>query len=352
MPLDNRTYAIIGLGTSLGVLIMFVVMIPSLRKTGFKLYLGINLRDPELHKMLKLAFPMILYVICNLITVSVRNAAAASVSIDAQAMVRFASIWQSLPYGIIAVSITTAIFTELAKAATDEDMLKFKTSLVSGLRLTTIFMLPASALLFGLAEPLVSFFVAGRFMAGATAPIASVLQIWALSLVFFAGSMYVLRAFYSVRDTWTPTLTKFGCGTVQVIGYLLLTGAILPAGMGALGINGIPVADGIFFFIFFAALLILLRRKIGSFDIRQFVVVFAKMLVVSVVVGAMSLYGSQYLTGLLGTGHVPTLLIVLICGAVGIVITYIGARLLGVDEVDTFATKIRRKFAKTKTSKT
>ena len=344
MPLDNRTFTIIGLGTSLGVLIMFLVMLPSLKKTGFKLYLGINLRDPELHRMIKLALPMILYVVCNLVAVSVRNATAASIGTDAQAIVRFAIIWQSLPYGIIAVSVSTALFTELSKAATEERMIAFKKTLVSGLRITTLLMLPASALLFGLAEPLISFYVAGRMSAENAAPIVNVLRVWTLSLGFFAAMMYLLRAFYALRDTWTPAIANFACTLVQVGGYLVLTGALLP--VAAFEVIGIPLADGLYFFLFFLTLLILLRRKIGSFDIRQFIVVFAKMLVIAVLVGATAFYGSQYLTYLLNPGRLMTVAIILICGLAGLIVTFVATRLLGVEEITSFTTKVKRKLFK------
>jgi len=344
MPLNNTTFTIIGLGTSLGVLVMFAVMLPSLKKTGFKLYLGINLRDPELHRMLKLALPMILYVACNLIAVSVRNAAAASIGTEAQAVVRFALIWQSLPYGIIAVSVATALFTELSKAASEKNMQEFKTSLIAGLRTTTLLMLPASALLFGLAQPLISLYVAGRMTAADAAPIVTVLQVWSLSLGFFAAMMYLLRAFYSLLDTWTPAIANLVCTLVQIAGYLLLTGSVLP--VAALGVVGIPLADGIYFFLFFIALLLLLRRKIGAFDIRQFFLVFAKMLLVALVVGTVAYAGAHYLTILLGSGRLMAVVIVLICGCAGVIITYVLARLLGIEEVNRFAASAQKRLAR------
>jgi len=344
MPMNKGTYTFIALGTTLGVLIMFVVMMPSLRKTGFRLYLGIDLRDPDLRAMLKLSLPMLFYVACNLIAVSVRNAAAASVDVGGQAVVAYAYIWMNLPYGIIAVSLATALFTELSHAATSNNIKAFKVSLVSGLRTTTLLMLPASALLFSLSGPLISLYVGGRMSASDALPIMLVLQVWAVTLVFYAGTMYLLRAFYSLRDTLTPALANFACTILQVAGYLLLTGGVLS--LPLLGLLGIPVADGVYFIVLFVVLLWLLRRKIGPYDIRQFIVVFAKMTLVSLIVGVLCWFASGALVGLLGSGRVASVLVVVCVGLLGLGLTALAARVLGVEEIADFGTKLKRRFIK------
>ena len=353
MSFDETMFTIIALGTSLGVLVMFLVMMPSLRKTGFRLHLGINLKDPDLRAMLKLALPMIFYVICNLIAVSVRNAAAATTGPDSQAVIFFASIWQSLPYGIIAVSVATALFTELSKAATEKNMEEFKTSLVTGLRTTTLLMLPASALLFGLAYPLIQLYVGGRMSVEDAAPIVTVLQVWAVSLVFFAGMMYLLRAFYSLRDTWTPAIANFFLTIIQIAGYLLLTGAVLSG--NHFGVVGIPIADGIFFTLLFITLLLLLRRKIGSFDILSFLGVFLKMSVVAVFIAFTTYFGQGFLAafiidaGIMAPGRLLALVIVIIMGVLGIAITAATAQVLRIEEIATFGRSIKRRLSRSKT---
>jgi putative peptidoglycan lipid II flippase len=310
---------------------MFAVMLPSLRKTGFRLYVGINLRDPDLRAMLKLALPTFFYVITNLVGVSMRNAAAGATGVGGQAVVQYANIWSNLPYGILAVSVATAIFTELSHAATADDFCAFKRSLTAGLRSTVLLMLPASALLFGLARPLITLYVGGRMTAAAAEPIIAVLQAWAVTLVFFAGMMFVLRAFYSLKDTRTPAIANFFCSLLQVGGYLLLTGSVLRAPL--FGIVGIPIADGIFFVALFVVLLFLLRKKIGSFDLRQFFVAFAKMGSASIAVGALTLWLVSVLTPYVGSGRMGAIAITVAVGCLGLVVTFVAAQLLGIEEI-------------------
>ena len=44
----------------------------------------------------------------------------------------------------------------------------------------------------------------GRFTAADVSPVAQALQWWAIGLVFFAAMMFLLRTFYSLKDTRTP----------------------------------------------------------------------------------------------------------------------------------------------------
>jgi len=248
--------------------------------------------------------------------------------------------------------VATALFTELSKSATEKNMEEFKTTLVSGLRTTTLLMLPASALLFGLAASLISFYVAGNMSEADAYPIIYVLQVWAVSLVFFAGMMYLLRAFYSLRDTWTPAIANFFLTIIQIAGYLLLTGAVIKS--DAFGVIGIPFADGIFFVLLFFALLLLLRRKIGPFDIRSFAVVFIKMAVVSVLLGAFTFYGSALLAealvalGIMNPGRLLSLAVVILMGVTGLAFTALAARVLGIEEISTFGKAIRRRLSRSK----
>ena len=53
--------------------------------------------------------------------------------------------------------------------------------------------------------------------------VAEVLRLWAMGLVFFACMMFVLRTFYSLKDTRTPMLANLALTPVQIGLYLVLT---------------------------------------------------------------------------------------------------------------------------------
>lgn len=328
-PLNNTTLIILASGTTLGVAAMFLVMLPSLRKTEMKYYFEFGFKDPAVRRMVGLALPGLIYVITNLITVSFRNASALGVAPTGPAVLTYAWTWYQLPYGILAVALATALFTELSEYASNKDKTAFKITLSQGLRQTALLIIPCAGLLFALATPLTTLFMAGRFTSQDVPAVAGVLRAWALALTFYACMMFVLRSFYSLKDTKTPAVANIATSLIQIAGYSILTVGIGP--WHGFGLKGIPYSDLIFCFLQFSVLLYLLRRKIGSFDVTSFVSVFVRMIVASAV-GALACSGIVWL--LSGLEGIVGALIKIAAGAgVGLVISFGIASLLRVKEV-------------------
>lgn len=105
---------ILAFGNPLGVLVQVLVQIPSLEKNGIRLRLRINFHDPALRDTLKIGAPALIVVIANFITVSVQNSSQLSVSAAGGAISNYARLWYTLPYAILTVPLTTALFTELS----------------------------------------------------------------------------------------------------------------------------------------------------------------------------------------------------------------------------------------------
>lgn len=329
-PLNNRTLVILACGTTLGVAAMFAVMVPSLKKTELKYYFELGFKDPAARKMLKLAIPGLFYVITNLITVSFRNASALSVSAEGPSVLTYAWTWYQLPYGILAVALATALFTELSECASNKDKTAFKVTLSHGLRQTALLIMPCAAILFALATPLTTLFMAGRFTAQDIPAVASVLRMWALALTFYACMMFVLRSFYSLKDTKTPAIANLATSIIQVTGYLVLT-----TGIGAwkgFGLKGIPLSDLIFCFLQFGILTLLLRKKIGGFDFSSFVSVFVRMAIASLIGGILSSLALSFLNPYF-SGVPGALVKIIIGGMLGLIGAFGVASLLKVKEI-------------------
>jgi len=301
--LDTPTLIVLAAGTTLGVVAMFAFMTPALFKTGFKYYFELGINNPQIRIILKLAGPAILFAATNMVTLSFRNSSVLAVSPQGSSVLTYAWMWFTLPYGILAVALATAIFTELANYSSKKDMTGFKKTVSQGLRSTALLILPCAALLFALAEPICSVFIGGRFNTADMLLVSGALRIWSIGLVFYACMMFMLGAFYSLKDTKTPAFTNLGWSVFQVAGYLILTGGI--GAWAGFGINGAPIADICFYFVVFISLLWLLRRKIGSFDIKSFIILFARMAFCASVAGIIawniSFYLSHVASGLTGS---------------------------------------------------
>jgi len=342
-PLSRFSTATLAVGTTLGVVAMLVVMIPDLVKLRVRYTPSFGWGDPRLKRMLVLAGPTVIYVITNLVAVSFRNASAFASSPSGPATLQYAWTFYQLPYGILAVALATAVFTELSDSAGRGDIESFKGHYARGLTATALLILPTSALVVALAEPLASLYTVGRFTADAVPAVAAALRPWAAGLVFYACMMFTLRSFYALKDTRTPMITNLFTSAVHIAGYWVLTTGML--GWDGFGVVGVPIADGLFFALQFGVLIWLLGRKVGGLRLPGFASSVARMALVSVVAGAVA-WGVAMLADPLADGAIGGLAQVLAGGAAGVAFAYLGARLIGVPELALAESALRRRLAR------
>ena len=336
----NKT--ILGIGTTLGVVVMFAVMVPALVKTKFRYHFELGLHDRDVKRMIILAIPAVIYTLTNLIASSIQTAAASGINSSGPAIVFFANTWANLPYGILSVALTTALYTEMSTYATRGDMHNFKLSMTGGLRSTALLMLPTSAVLFSLSTQVISLFAAGRFEPSVVPTVAAVLQVWSVSLVFRATMIFVIFSYYALKDTRTVAIANLGATVFQAGGYLILTNGIF--GWKGFGYVGIPIADGVFYVLLFVTLLMLMRRKVGSYDIKSFIVLFVKVVLASAVGGAVTFWLQRAMTGLLGGGKVAALITIAGAGICGLLVAFLLIWALRVKELSSVGARLGRRF--------
>lgn len=332
---------VLAVGTTLGVAVMFAVQVPSLRQIGWRHSWGLGLDDTALRKMMRLAVPTFIYTVTNIAAVSFRNSSAFAAAPNGPSILTYAWTFYQLPYGILAVALATAIFTELADTSSRGDTKAFKDTFSRGLRTTGVLMLPMSALIVSLATPLISLYRVGAFSESAESTIpqvAGALRFWAVGLIFYATTMFLLRTFYSMKDTRTPMYVNCGLTIVQIGLYTVLSTGV--AGFAGMGINGIPLADTIFFALMCVALAFMLRQRIGGYDFRGILSTFARMGVASAA-GGLTAWAVSIPLAVLG-GVMGSFVQVIIGGVLGLTVSLLLGRLLGVREVASALRMVQR----------
>ena len=156
---------ILAFGNPLGVLVQVLVQIPSLEKNGIRLRLRINFHDPALRDTLKIGAPALIVVIANFITVSVQNSSQLSVSAAGGAISNYARLWYTLPYAILTVPLTTALFTELSDNWAKKNIAAFKRDLTQGVCQILLFTVPFMLYLIVFSVPLISIISSRQFEA-------------------------------------------------------------------------------------------------------------------------------------------------------------------------------------------
>jgi putative peptidoglycan lipid II flippase len=178
--------------------------------------------------------------------------------------------------GIFGVSMATAIFPPMARAAADQNHDELKRLLVAGLRKTLFLSVPASAGMILVAKPLITLVYLGGNVTEEDisrayfAAIFFCLGIWA-----FEAQMVITRVFFVLKDTRTPTIVALCMILLNFTLNLTLVWFMQEA--------GIALATTIAAVIQSAILLALLRKRLGKLGVRSLVKTIALALLATLV---------------------------------------------------------------------
>ncbi len=332
----------LAVGTVLGVVVMFAVQVPALIKQKIPLRFHINLHDSQLKETLRVALPAIIFIIINLAVVSVRNSVSMGVSLEGPSTLSYARLWYQFPYGVLAVALSTAMLTEMSAASANEDWSLFRRNVRQGLSGTLFLILPLSALMLVLSESLSEIYHAGSFTAEDVSMVAEILQYWCISLPFYAGYMYLFKAFSAMKSLGQVTKIDAICRIGQASLY-----AILSLGVGdwsGFGLIGIPIADIIFYFAMFLILCILMQKKVGNYRLTAVLLSGGKSLIASVI-AALVAFGILLLFGTV-TNIGTALIAVIVCGIAGLLVFYGLSRLFKIHETSLIDEALLKVFSK------
>ncbi len=305
---------VLGVGTTLGVAVQAVVQIPALLKTGFKYRFFIRLRDPALIEAMKIALPTMLYIVGTLVAFSCRNAFSLQVGDNGPSTLLYAWTWFQLPYGVVSVSLSRALFTEMGEAAAKEDMPALRELVRTGLSGNLMLIIPMAGIMIALAIPLMELFQAGAFGAGDVTYVSTVLAAWLYSLPFYAVLFFLYNVFASIRRFMTFALVSCAMVVVQCILYFVLCRPEI------IGLTGVPIADLVYYGACCIILLFLLRRMIGSFNLKYVMWMALRVLAATAIATVLSYFISVWLP--VGTGMLGGFIRLVVAGGVGLVVAF------------------------------
>lgn len=267
----------LGIGVTLGVAVQAFIQIPALRKTGFRFRWRWGW-DRRLNEFGGLALWMIAYVIVG----QVGLIAMSQVGTEFAVFGQYTYVWMllQLPYGVIGFSVMTAILPRMSSAAADGDHQKVIDDLSLGNRLSTVSLLPVSAVMTAAGVPLaLALFSIGK-STGSADQIGVALALSSFGVLPYAITMMQMRVFYAMKDARTPTLIMVVM-TVTKIALSLLCGELFnePAQV----LYGLAVINSFCFIIGWLVGEIWLRHRLGPLGSRKFLRTLGKTLVASLI---------------------------------------------------------------------
>ncbi|WP_426508983.1 murein biosynthesis integral membrane protein MurJ [Dactylosporangium sp. McL0621] len=337
---------VLGIGTTLGIIVQAAGLWPAMRKTGFRWKWRFDFRKLHLRELAKLGAWMLLYVGVYQLGITVVMALAKNNQLrggEGPAVFNNAFLIFMMAHGIVAVSVITAIMPRISAAAADGRFSDVTEQLAQGSRLASVILIPAAAVYLVLGRPLaVTLFNWGSYDYNQSLATGSVVAAAGLGLVPFALSQMQTSVFYAMRDTKTPALVNIGGVAVRLVldvGFYL----VLPV---AVVTTSLMVGTALSYIVALIVGYVLLRKRLGRLGLRKLLDTLIRLTAAAVAGGLLAL-GVTWLIGMvIDPGKLQGVVQLIFGSAVLLAVYAAGAVFLKVPEVNQFASMIRRRLGR------
>ena len=212
--LSSDQVLLLGLGTTIGVALQALVLVPVLWKAGYIWRPRFDWRGHGLGKAGTLAIWTLGLVVVNQAgyVVITRLATLANVTATDAGMVaaglttyQKANLIFMLPQSVITISIVTAMLPSLSRIAHSGQMEQVGRDITSTMRLVASFIAPIGVILMVIGPGIaVLLFGYGAATSAQAALMGSIVSVFMVGLLPFSLWYVVLRGFYALEDTRTP----------------------------------------------------------------------------------------------------------------------------------------------------
>jgi putative peptidoglycan lipid II flippase len=268
-------------GILVGGIMQLAIQVPVLYKKGFRLNLFKKFRDPAAKIIGKLMLPRILssciYQLNNFVD-TIFGSLVSLVGEGGVAGLYFAYRLILFPLGIFSTALSQAMLPTFSTQALENDYEKLRRTLSFGLRATSFVMLPATFGFMVLGRPIITtIFGGGRFDAYASNLTANVLFFYSIGLFFYGATRILQSCFFALKDTVTPTKISF---LALILNVILNSILIFP-----MKLSGIALATSISGINSFIFLFVILKKRIGDFKVKEFLISTCRILAASICMG-------------------------------------------------------------------
>lgn len=277
----NYDLILLSVGIVAALFFQTLLLIFFMKRSVFKYTLSLNFKNQYLIQMIKLSIPLILGVSVNQINILVSKTLASLVATGGISALYYADRINSFILTIIVISISTAIFPMLSKAAEEKRINDFKKMIFESIGAINLLIIPAATGLMIFSTPVVILlFGRGAFDSEAIFLTSQALFFYSIGMLGIGLREILSKAFYSYQDTKTPMVNA----VIGVIINIILSFVLAKY----LGIGGLALATSISAFVTTGLLFFSLRRKLGPLASEKAYSSLIKILIASILMGAIS----------------------------------------------------------------
>ena len=312
--ISDSQIALLGLGSTVGIALQALILIPTLKKSGLKLSFRRDWRGVGLDKAMRLASWAFIFVLISQIgfLITVNLATRAAVLAQEQGIdygvgyTPYANAYlvMLLPHSIVTISIVTALLPGLSKLAFDKKLSEVRDQLSKALRLTAILTIPASLFFFFFAVEIASAIFFGISEQSAEY-IGRVLAAMSLGLIPLSINLVLIRGLNAFENTKYQVISNL---VINLVALTISTWAFLNLDVVDITV-GLGVALAISYWVGIVCTYYLLRRYSGPLNIASLLLFHSKIALIALV---SCLAISSLLSRLDLEGNLFSLLIVLL----------------------------------------
>jgi putative peptidoglycan lipid II flippase len=235
---------LLGAGSTLGIAVQFLVLLPFLRRAGFRYRARFDFRGTGLGHTMRLGMWTVLFVVVNQIAYTVVVRLASSGTAQAVGGVCSANtdngagytiysnafLLTMVPHSIATVSLATAMLPRLSAFAADQDLRGVARTVASTLRTAFALIIPFALLLPVIALDLSNVMIGYGAARESVPDFALSLALFAPGLVLFTTHYLMLRGFYALELTRTVFWVQCVIAVTNIGLAVALTRSASPSG--------------------------------------------------------------------------------------------------------------------------
>ncbi|HZB30496.1 MAG TPA: murein biosynthesis integral membrane protein MurJ [Streptosporangiaceae bacterium] len=343
---DGQT-RLLAIGTTGGIVLQTLALWPSLRAAGFRWRPRLDFQSGEIGTIVRMAGWTLVYVLATqtafaVVTALSTEAGNRGIKEGIAYGVGYTPYFNAyqlfqLPYAIVGVSVITALLPRMSEHAAEERRDLVRSDFSSGLRLSSVIIIPAAVLMFVLGDEVTTvLFAHGNTSQADALMIADVLRAMAVALVPYSAYQLMLRVFYAYRDTRTPAFIAMITVTTNIaLAFVMF--AVLPTERIVVGIAlGVAIANAVGALVSWGVL----RWRLGGLDGRRIVISYLKLggAMVPGLIFAFAVH--EIIATYVGTSFGPAMISLVIATFGGTLCYLVAARLLRAQEVQTMLSTV------------
>jgi putative peptidoglycan lipid II flippase len=227
LDLTGAQQAVLGLGTTLGVVAFCLLPFVAAVRSGTSLRPRFDHRHPEVRRIARRGGWAAMFLASTQVLLGVVLVLANHVEGGVVAWQLGFTVFL-LPHALVSLPVLTALFPTLSRQAVAGDETAYGQTVAAGLRAIVFLVLPGTAAMLALGLPLARALQFGEFAGGGVGQVAGAVAAFGPGLAGYGAFLFLARALYASGDTRTPALVNMGVvaggGLAMVVAFNLVSG--------------------------------------------------------------------------------------------------------------------------------